>query len=273
MTSIKKNHKNNRTNHKYQIKSVGKTLRIIERLAESPTDLKTLVRELSLGKTTVYRIISTLKSFGFVRQLPSAGLFGLGYKIQELAIRTNKQLPLMRLGPQYMFELKSLYKVNENVNLAVLDGTEVLYIGFQESSQPLRIGARVGDRLPASCTALGKVLLSNKSDEELFRLYEHGQALVRMTPNSITDFEELKKEIRKVRASGVAFDQEEITLGIKCVACPIRDYNGGIVAAMSVAMPVQRAEKEKLEQIAGSLQEITQRFSRDLGHREKREEK
>jgi IclR family acetate operon transcriptional repressor len=263
MSLIENNHKKTRN---YHIKSVLKALRIIERLAESPTNLKTLEQELSLGKTTVYRFISTLKSFELVRQEPSTGLFGLGYKIVELSKKLEEQFPLLAVGHDYMLELHYLY--DESVNLAVLEGTEILYVKFMESSKPLRMGARLGDRLPANCTALGKVLLSAKRNSELLMLYNHGQGLVKMTPNSITDFGEFKRELQKVRASGVAIDQEESIGGIKCVAGPIRDYNGTIIAAMSIAVPTHRAEEGKLEQFTRSLQEITKRFSQDLGYQE-----
>lgn len=250
----------------YHVRSVVKALRITERLADGPASVKTLAQELSLGTTTAYRLLSTLKSFGFIRQDPNTGLFVLGYKILEFSKKIEEQLPLMRLGRDHMLELHSLY--DETVNFAVLEGTRVLYAGFRESTKPLRIGVRLGDRLPAHCTALGKALLSGKSNRELTQLYNHGQGLVKLTPNSITDFGELKRELQKVRASGVAIDQEEATLGINCVACPIRDFNGKIVAAMSISVPVHRVEEGRLKQFAQSLRDIGKRFSQDLGYQE-----
>lgn len=255
----------------YHIRSVVKTLRILERLAEGPTKPQILAQELSLGITTTYRIISTLKSFGFVRQEPSDGRVGLGFKFLELSRSLQGQLSLISIGNEYMSELYSLY--DETVNLAILEETEVLYVSVRESSKPLRIGARLGDRRPANCTALGKILLSEKSKKELLQLYEQGQGLVKSTPRSIVALDALERDLESVRASGVAFDREEATPGICCVARPIRDLTGRIVAAMSIAVPAHRSEPERLARFDRSLHDVTKRFSQDLGFDEAGREK
>jgi len=247
----------------YHIRSLAKALRILERLGDGPAKPQVLARELSLGITTTYRILSTLKSSGFVRQESSDGRFGLGFKFLELSNRLRAQLPLITIGSRYMAELHSLY--DETVNLAILEKTEVFYVNVRESSKPLRIGARLGDRRPANCTALGKVLLSDLSRRDLLQLYEQGRGLVRSTPRSIADLGALERELEAVRASGVATDQEEATPGICCVACPVRDLTGRTVAAMSIAVPTNRSEPERLVKFAGSLKAAAERFSQDLG--------
>lgn len=243
----------------YHIGSVVKALRILDRLAESPASLKVLEQDLSLSTTTTYRIVKTLQSYRLIRQDQSTGLMSLDYKFQEFSNKLDEQLPLLRMGKRYLLELNSQY--DETVNLAILEGTWVRYVGFMESTKPLRTGAHLGDRLPAHSTALGKALLSGKRNQEIATLYSDRTKLTAQTPKTICTLDELVAEIEKVRASGIAYDREEAVLGIKCAACPIRGQEAKIIAALSFSMPAQRAKGKRFGKMVASLQDAAVRMS------------
>ncbi|MBU4047794.1 IclR family transcriptional regulator, partial [bacterium] len=145
---------------------------------------------------------------------------------------------------------------------------EVLYLAKEESSQTIRMISYVGKRTPLHCTALGKVLLTYLSAEERKRILGE-KALPRLTENTITDEEELEKELGKVREQGFALDREENEKDVCCVAAPIRNYQGKVIAAVSISGPVFRIDVNTQNNLKEALVEISEKISKRLGYNSK----
>jgi DNA-binding IclR family transcriptional regulator len=153
---------------------------------------------------------------------------------------------------------------NETVQLAILDHLSVLYIRVRESRQAVRMSTGLGSRAPAHCTSVGKALLAFQPAEVVQQVIENG--LKRYTENTITEAAALLAELATVRQKGYALDDEEIEVGLRCVAAPIRDHTGQVTAAISVAAPVQRMSKKQVQQTIPSVVAAAETISRRLGY-------
>jgi DNA-binding IclR family transcriptional regulator len=149
------------------------------------------------------------------------------------------------------------------VQLAVLDHLSVLYIRIRESRQAVRMSSSVGARAPAHCTSVGKVLLAHQPAEIVKQVIDNG--LTRYTQNTIIAPEALLEELASIRSRGYAIDDEEIEVGLRCVAAPIRDHSGQVTAAISVAAPVQRMSKKNLQTTVPNVVAAADSISRRMG--------
>jgi DNA-binding IclR family transcriptional regulator len=152
----------------------------------------------------------------------------------------------------------------ETVQLAVLDHLSVLYIRIRESRQAVRMSSSPGSRAPAHCTSVGKVLLAHQPPEVVKQVVDNG--LTRYTENTITSPERLIDELASIRTRGYAIDDEEIEVGLRCVAAPIRDHTGQVTAAISVAAPVQRMTKRNLQTTVPTIIAAADSISKRLGY-------
>jgi len=139
----------------------------------------------------------------------------------------------------------------------------VLYIRIRESRQAVRMSQSLGSRAPAYCTSVGKALLAFQPIEVVQQVIEQG--LKRFTPNTITDSDMLLSELASIRARGYAIDDEEIEVGLRCIAAPIRDHSGQVVAAISVAAPVQRMTKKQVQGTTPTVVAAAEAISRRMG--------
>lgn len=158
--------------------------------------------------------------------------------------------------------------LNETVHLGVLEDGEVLYLAKEESSQTIRMISYVGRRAPLHCTSLGKMLLAYLSTEERNRILGE-KVLPRLTKNTLTDKKELEKELDKVREQGFALDREENEKDVRCVAAPIRNYQGEVIAALSISSPIFRIDKDAQNNLKEALIEVSEKISMRLGYNSK----
>jgi DNA-binding IclR family transcriptional regulator len=158
----------------------------------------------------------------------------------------------------------------QTVSLAILEGTEVVYIMIEQTQREVGIQSEIGGRHPAHATALGKVMLSGLSDDAVRERYK-GVTLQRLTHRTIVELDELIGRLHEVRAKGFAVDDEERGIGIHCVAAPIYDRNGVIVAGLSVAGPIFHMTAEILPSYRKHLLIAAQKISHELGYDEAKE--
>ena len=252
--------------NKYPVKSLVKALNIVEYLGttEGGGTLTQISAKLRIGKSTVHRLLATLKDHDFVWFDPNTSRYVLGTRILQLSEQLSRNSILIRCGAPILSRLSQA--TDETCNLGVLDGKEVLYLIMKQSSHPLQVSGQVGKRLLAHCTAIGKALLSGLSREEIMRLYGRKQNLETPTPRSISTLSELCHYIDKVRKTGLAMDNEELYKGVVCVGTPIRNQNGKVVAAISIAFPKHRVDPETLERSKSQLLDCAGEFSRQLGY-------
>ena len=248
----------------YPIKVLNKTFSILEILLQhgSAMNMTEISEKLGFYPSTIHRILDTLRHWGYVEQDPKSQKYRLGLKLLELGMAKLHQMDLAREATPYLKELVS--KCNETVHLGVLEGGEVLYLAKEESSQTIRMVSYVGKRALLHCTALGKVLLAYLSAEERKKILEE-KVLPRLTENTITDKMELEQELDKVREQGFALDREENEKDVRCVAAPIRNHQGEVIAAISISSPIFRINKDVQNNLKEALLKISKKISKRLG--------
>ena len=251
---------------KYPVKSLAKALRLLEFLGrpQEGTSIAVLSKELKIGKSTVHRLLATLREFDLVWLDPSTSNYALGARILRWSDLLVRQNLLIRHGLPILRELMNTSR--ETANLAVLEGSEVLYIAQCESVERLRTSEAVGTRAPAHSTSLGKVLFAMLPDEEFDEIYKNREVLERVTPNTITDRNRLKVHLEKVRQEGVAYDFEENVIGGVCIGTVVRNFTGKPVAGLSISVPTQRVRGENLSALKEQLLNAAKKLSAELGY-------
>jgi len=252
----------------YPIKVLNKTFSILEVLLQqgSAMNMTEISKKLDLYPSTTHRILDTLKYWGYVEQDSHTQKYQLGLKALELGMAKLHQMDLVREATPYLKELVN--QCNETAHLGVLEKGEVLYLAKEESSQTIRMISYVGKRAPLHCTALGKVLLAYLSTEERKKILGE-KVLPRLTENTITDKRELEKELDKVKEQGFALDREENEKDVRCVAAPIRNYQGKVIAALSISSPIFRIDKNTQNNLKVALIETSRKISKRLGYDDK----
>ena len=247
------------------IKSLVKTLRLLK-LFSPQRNLWTaedMVSILGYHKSSVQRILATLESEGFLSRLtPRRSEYRLGPDILFLGNVAEMSLDLRSIARPIMVEL--VHRVRETSYLCVADRGQCLYVDKVECSQPIRIINQVGQRNPMHCTGVGKALMSGMADDAINRLIE-SRGLNAHTRHTITDPRRLRRELESIRSKGIALDNEELDLGVKCVAAPIKDSSGAVVAAISLSGPTQRFTPAAVRRFEKDIKETSIAISKALG--------
>ncbi len=223
-----------------------------------------LSRRLGIGKSTAHRLLSTLAEERLLEQDPQTGAYRLGLAKYELGASVALHTDLHEACSPVLDQLRNATR--ETVQVAVLDGRQVVYIERRESPQTLRLFGRVGHRNDAHCTSTGKLLLAFLPDDDLDMVLT-GWKLPRKTPFTVPDTRALRTALDKVRQQGWAENISESELGVASIAAPIRNGRGTVVAAVSVAGPVQRLGNDSLRRFARPVVEAGLAISRRLGYR------
>jgi IclR family KDG regulon transcriptional repressor len=251
--------------------TVIKALDVIDCLAQHsrPMSAQEIARECAMSRPTAYRLLTTLMSRGFVRSDGNYN-YQLGTRLISLGRIVLDGIDLPELARSHLHELCRVS--NETANLSILDGTELLYIGKEESPQsshtPVFVGLRsnVGTRLTLHSSAMGKAILAHLSAAELQTLLSHTAPLKPYTRNTITSLETLTHELERIRQHGYAIDDREVDDGTRCVAAPVFDSTGHVIAAMSIAGPAYRLTLDHLHQLSKEVIRVTQALSHQLGY-------
>jgi IclR family KDG regulon transcriptional repressor len=264
--SSSKETRSGRVAAKYPVKSLAKALRILDSVGryQHGTSIATLSKELKMGKSTVHRLLATLREFDLIWFDSATSNYALGSRILRWSDLLVQQNLLVRHGLPVLRDLVNAGR--ETANLAVMDGTEILYVAQFESMERLRLSDTVGTRQPAHSTALGKALLATMSDEEVDQLYAKAGELKALTSNTVTDRRRLKEILRKVKTEGVAYDFEENVAGVVCLGAAVRNFTGKPIAAMSVSLPIQRLRGDNLITLKEHLLAAVDRLSSELGY-------
>ena len=239
------------------VQSVDRALRIIEFLAENPTGagITEISKSLGLSKGTVHRLISTLKERDFAYQSSNTELYRLSYKILYLYNCISNNIDMFKVSRPIIRKFAD--KVDATVHLATLDEkrSNIVYIDRIEpmNSQKLFVmSSRVGKKAPCYCTAAGKMLLSQYSDDEIRDIMK-GEEYKTYTDKTIKNIDEFLEEIHKVRKQGYALDENEYDHGIICISIPIYNSNGKIDFAMSVTGLILYTKAEELINLKDQL--------------------
>jgi len=244
------------------IQVLERTFALLDVLAAhaDPVSLKVVASETGLHPSTAHRILNDLMIGGLVDR-PQAGSYRLGMRLLELGNLVKARLDVRdaALGP--MRELHRL--TNQPVNLSMRQGDEIVYIERTYSERSgMQVVRAVGGRAPLHLTSVGKLFLA-EDDPQRVRAYATRTGLAGHTRNSITEYAALERELARVRQSGVARDDEELELGVRCMAAGIYDDQHKLVAGLSISAPSDRLEEGWL----GRLKLVAGQISATLGHR------
>lgn len=247
------------------VQSVERTFVILEEIANSNSrlGLTELSERLKLHKSTIHRLVNTLITLGYVIQNPKSGTYSLGAKVFSLG---KEWLNEHRAFTKIVFILEELMELTgETVYLVVRDYREGVYVDKVVSYERIKSDTEIGRRIPLHCTAVGKVLLSGLSLGMIETLYKNVK-LDKYTERTITEFNELLLVIKEVKEKGYAVDNSEFEEKVKCVAAPVQNYKGDIIAAVSVSGPEFRIPEEKIEWLIESVKDKVLKASQVLGY-------
>ncbi len=225
-----------------------------------PVSLKVIAERAKLHPSTAHRILNDLTIGRFVDR-PEAGSYRLGMRLLELGNLVKARLDVRdaALGP-----MRELHKMtHQPVNLSMRQGDEIVYVerAYSERSG-MQVVRAIGGRAPLHLTSVGKLFLAN-DDPQRVRAYAARTGLAGHTRNSITELPALERELGRVNQMGTARDDEELELGVRCMAAGIRDDQGHLVAGLSISAPSDRLEESWLERLKATAAQI----SAALGYR------
>ncbi|MGI6225658.1 MAG: IclR family transcriptional regulator [Peptococcales bacterium] len=246
---------------KEHIQSILKALDILELLNESENEMgvNEIGKQALLPATTVHRILHTLESRGYVFQNQSTSKFKVGPKFLDYFDKQSNNFGLKEIAYPFMEQLAQFTK--ENIALGILDKNETLHLVRIESSEALK--ADIKDfRLPAYCTAIGKYLLAHLTEDSLEKLLT--DTFPRLTPNTITNLSDLKKELVNIKEKRYSIDNEEIFEGIRCMATGIWDCNKNVIAGISITAPAFRFPDSKIPIYEELLKETASKISKQI---------
>lgn len=245
------------------IQSIERAADILELFLFSDSELsvKEISEKLVLSKSTIHGLLKTLEYRGYLQQNPENQKYRLGLKLFELGHHMSKQLDIAKIAHPIIKKL--VEQLKETVHLVVRQQDELIYVEKEDGPHSLRIYSHVGKKAPIHCTGAGKAVLAYQDEEEIDRILLN-VPLESFTPHTITDRDEIKNQLINVRKKGYSIDDEEIELGLKCVAAPIFDYRGNAIASISCASPKIRLDDERLpkviERVKGAALEISQKL-------------
>lgn len=248
---------------KYVVQTLARALRILWGMAarNDGWTLEELAREHDVNKASLLRILRTFENDGVV--LRENERYRLGPRVLDLGYGYLHGLELDTVARPHMGQLANA--TDQTVSVAVLDDLDVVYIAFEKANRELGIVGEIGGRHPANATALGKVLLADMDPDVLDRAID-GRELPRLTHRTVYTRDALVAQLERVRAQGYAIDDEERGIGIRCVAAPLRDASGRVIAGISVSGAIFHMTDDVLADHASKVREAAAKISERLGY-------
>ncbi|KAA8997032.1 IclR family transcriptional regulator [Affinibrenneria salicis] len=247
------------------IQSVERALRILDLFDEHATELKItdISTMMGLHKSTLHSLLKTLQVQGYIDQNPDNGKYRLGLKLVERGNFVVNSMDIRQQAKNHLLDLS--IKTGQTTHLAILDGREGVYIDKVEGKMAIISYSRIGRRLPVHATAIGKVLLAFLTKEQMAGILRDYNYSVQ-TPHTLTSESQLLDALVGVRDKGYAIDREENEQGVQCVAVPIRNHNGEVIAALSISTLTSRVDERQLRDYIALLTQAGRELSEKLGY-------
>lgn len=246
----------------YIVQSVDRAFTIFELFIRErrPLGITDVAEEVKLHKSVVHRLLATMEAHQLLEQQPDTGKYQVGPKCFELgSVYANNSL--ITEGKRFLPELAE--KTGEKAHLGILHQGTVLYLLNQESPKSMRVNTPVGVRKPVSTTALGKVLLAWMDEAQAAHIL-HTEGMPASTPSSIRTVDAYLAELKRVRERGYAIDNEEMSVGFRCAAAPVRDHTNQVIAAISVGG--RSFDEGGMDSLAGLVCDYAALISERLGY-------
>jgi DNA-binding IclR family transcriptional regulator len=251
---------------RYNIRVLDRAVQVLHCFVEqgSRLSIDEIAQATGLPKSTAYRILVTLQRHGLLARHAEDETFTLGAAAVLIGATAIRELDLPQRIRPHLEQL--MEATGETAHLAILTQNHVIVVDKIDSPHPIRLVSSVGFRSPLHCTGVGKVLLAHLPAETVERLL-HAYEWRRYTPNTITDPQHFAAELAKIRSQGYAVDWEEFNVGLRCVAAPLYDYTGAVVAAVSVSGPSSRIDADHVDGLAQTVLDHSRRMWLELGYR------
>lgn len=251
---------------KYLINSILRAGNILRCLAEEEAQLKIseLARRLQLDRSTTYRILLSLEKCRLVQKNEKTGAYSLGLASFEIGNAFISRMDFIQVSKPVMANLAE--EVRETVHLAVLSDSEVVYVDKVDSPRSLVVMYKIGQRAPLYCTALGKVLLAFQHENNKKRIINQIE-FKPFTSNTIVTKKKLLEELIKIQHQGFAIDFREYEEGVECLAGPILNHTGEIIAALSFSGPQRKINIRQEKKFVNSIVEAAALISERLGYK------
>jgi len=249
------------------VQTIERTAFILETLGQHPNGLSLgeLSEKVNLPKGTTHRLLTSMVYVDFVRQNHINKHYHLGFKLVELGNNLLSHIDLRNEAHPHLLKLGE--KVHETIHLVILDDDEALYIdkvNMYSQRGGLQMVSRLGSKIPLYCSAVGKILLAFMPEAAADVIIKNTN-FNQLTKKTITSGEKLMLRLEQVKQTGYAYDDEENEEGVRCIAAPIRDESGQVVAAMSVSVPASRMSIDQINmslrpQVVETAENISQRL-------------
>ncbi len=252
------------TQKAYSSRLLDRSIALLRLLATGPPERRLAdFSESGLHKSTVFRLLEALRRHRLVAMDETTGAYRLGLGLFDLGLAAVSRLDVGRCAPPFLDALVA--ETGETASLGIFEYPEVVYIQRVECAQPLRLPLSAGRRAPAYCTGIGKVILAHLEPARIDR-YLNEIPLKPLTSTTLVNGNALRDDLRLIRARGWSLDDEEIFLGLRCVAAPIFDFEGRVVAGVSVAGPTSRIPRDTLAHLSSKVMATAVEISKRLGY-------
>jgi DNA-binding IclR family transcriptional regulator len=246
------------------VKSATRTLALLDLLARFPggVTFSEILVETGWPKGSLHGLLATLKASGWIRLQPETKLYSLGFRAWQVGAAYASAAKWETRAVETMTRLRDRF--GETIQLAVLDGMQALYVAKVDGLHPLRLDSRVGQRLEAHATGVGKLLLASLPRDRV-AVWLADRRLERYTGHTIVDPTALLAELDRIRATGHAYDDEERTVGASCIAVGVADDAGAVVGALSISVPSIRFDAERRREALPLLRDAACELSATIG--------
>jgi DNA-binding IclR family transcriptional regulator len=245
------------------IRSFAKGVKVLEHLADNEfLTVARVAKLMNINRASSHRFLSTLKELGYADKDDNSRYY-LTSKVIELGMKVLDRFEIRKIARPFLQELSN--KFNETINLGYFNGEEVLTIDKIDSTEILRMDAGIGGGEPAYCTSLGKAILAHLPAQQL-ETYLQATELIPFTPNTVISMDKLKAELMQIKENGYSIDDEELSVGLRCVGAPLFDHNGRALYAISLSGPSIRMGSKKIEEMSRELRKICQILSGQMGN-------
>jgi DNA-binding IclR family transcriptional regulator len=250
------------------VQSLHRAIAILQAVVHSKNGigLAELCKEVGLHTSTAFHLAKTLVTLGVIRQEPDTKRYRVGSRLFSLASGALDELELLDVAMPVLTSLAE--ETGENSHIAVRAGQDIFVIGRCDGTASIRLAERVGTARPPHATALGKMLLSALQPAQLEKLVGTLQ-LNRITPKTIIDPELLKTEVANVGRNGIAFDDGEFDSDVRCLAAPVFDFRGQMIAAIGISAPMWRMGLNKVGDVSAVVIRAANELSTLLGYSER----
>jgi IclR family KDG regulon transcriptional repressor len=246
------------------IQSLDRGIKILLMMAERPRiGVTEVAKELQVNKSTAFRLLETLQNNQLVEQDEGSGKYRLGIGVLRISEKLLNSFDIIATARPFLTKL--VESTRESAHLCVFSNGKAYVVDQVASTEAMKVTAKIGKSEPLNCSAVGKCLMAFRLEREWPKLLDRME-WTPYTPATITAREQLVEELRKIRTTGYAIDEEELTAGVRCVAAPIYNSRGEVVYCLGISGPATRIRAEKVEEYAHKVKKVADQISAKLGY-------